>query len=241
MSTAAEARSLADAISSAQSLTGGGTNYLKFDKGEATFQFFLDNNGLPFLKVLVHRGKSEEGKFSMAADLQWISTTPDLASVAVDKNVLTEEDLDLIAEFGDPATRLYNTLVANGMDPKDIRDHRDNPSLSVRVLWNAVKDGESGLLETSNAFAKWFAKTGKKLPDLLNREIIVEGEGDGLRRSYDYIVLPDQVDAVDVEPIDLIEQATRKIIPFNEKVEFVLRSYPELVAESGLNREDFGG
>jgi hypothetical protein len=108
------------------------------------------------------------------------------------------------------------------------------------VSWNCTKDGEHALLETPAGFSKWFVKTAGKFPDLLSREINVDGEGKGIRRRYEYYVLEDVGPANVENPYDLINHFCRRIVGYKEKAEFVLRSYGPQLVEAGLGRKDFG-
>jgi hypothetical protein len=106
VSTAAVATDLASAIATSQAAAGSsGMSFAKFEEGENTYQFVLDPNGMINLKGVYHNGTSTEGKFSQVADLTFVCNSPQLTEAAVKAGKLTDEDLNLMAKYGDPAER----------------------------------------------------------------------------------------------------------------------------------------
>jgi hypothetical protein len=221
---------------------GAGLNFFRFDKGTQTFRFFLDPNGLYCAQGFINGGVSEEGKYFQAANLRWIADSSTMREAALAANKINQEDLDKVAEFGDPCDRLKKALEDTGMDYPEISKARHNPLTKQRVLWAAEADNKVGQLETSGAFLKWFESTMELVDDLLYRDILVKGEGEGFGRKYSYVYGPNA--EPDREPADalpdLVQAAARKVVNYDAKVRMVFRSYQDQLATTGLSYDDFG-
>lgn len=221
---------------------GSSLNFFRFAKGKEVFRFFLDPNGMYAAQVFVNNGVSEEGKFFQAANLRWVTDSPRITEIALESGKLTQADLDLVAEWGDPCDRLKKALEDQGQGYEDMSKVRNNPLTKQRVLWAVEKDGKVGQLETGGPFLKWFETTMEDVDDLLFRDIIVNGEGEGFGRKYTYVYGPkaDPEREPNGELPNLLGSVTRKIIPYEAKVRMVFRSYQEQLGETGLSYEDFG-
>ena len=220
---------------------GESMNFLRFKEGKQTIRVHLDPDGLYAVPIFTNSGVSTEGKYFVAANLRFVYDTPKVLEAARAANKLTEEDDLLVAEYGDPCDRLRTALEQMGMDYKAISKERNNPLTRQQVLWMVGNDNQLAQLETTGAFLKWFESTADMVPDIINRDIHINGEGQGLARRYTYAYGPEATEQEPPgKPFSLIHSASRKVVPYREKVQMVFRSYPAFVAKAGLGYESFG-
>lgn len=249
------------AFQRAQRTLGGGSNFIKLVKGVKQIRLLLDmENVLAYLAFRSHGGKSEDGKYQQAVDLNWLRRQPEILSKMVEMGKLTEDQAAEIVALGDPATNLF-FLLRNGLglDWQEIRKiGRDNPGGSPRAYWNvwSDEDGGLGLLETAAGdkgnLKSWFdtTATSKGMETILghNGYVEVTGTGEGLSRSYNFAFVEAPFDFPDdLKPYDLIELLSSKVLLPYDKLEFVKRSYGAHlleakvgVPESLLNGQDSG-
>lgn len=220
----------------------GGSTFYKLEEGKHVLRVFLDAGGRYAVPMFTNNGVNDENKFMQTLNLQWVYESPSILAAAQEAGKLTDEDSQLVAEFGDPAGRLFNALKASGMSYEEINKARQNPITKQRILWAVEQDGgKIGILETGAGTLKWFESTAEDVPDILNRDIRYTGSGSGFQRRYEYNY---SVDSEEREPQgdrpDLVAHVLRRVVGYHEKVHMCMRSYAPFIAHVGFSYEDFG-
>jgi hypothetical protein len=222
----------------------GGINYLRWKEGTNTLRLIFDPNDterLPFLRAFLHAGQGPEGKFATPLDLRWAINTERIREALGDR--VTEEDIELLAQYGDPAHQLAALFSGQKLAPH-LKDLWNKPFARSTYYWNARLNDEWGIMGLSEAQWRGVENCLVDWPDIFHPELgnvlKVQVTGSGKQRTIEPAVPTPAPDPVNPLPrlFDLTATVRSKYMGFNDKVAFVLRSYAPFCEEQDVG-EDF--
>ena len=242
------------AARSAASAGGGGAAFIKLDQKSNRLRVAQDPNDLSKAWVVMfrqHRGSTPDDKFTTWVDLGWIVQGENaFGSLA---GALSTEDLEKIAQYGDPAGTIAKAVreaVGGKLDdlPKDLRDAKYRPFSERRAFFTAVQNGQPGVLEVGATLYDSIMSLFEQSPEAF----LVEGGYDlgigtngqaGFKKRYTGVsVVPGKPSTVEYTGSfpDLHGVLKKRVPTFRQKAEFAARNYAKFMAFADLTKKDIG-
>lgn len=210
---------------------------------------FEANRPVPYTGARLHRYNDDEGKFKNAMDYDFLLDEPELAAAAVSSGRITETDLELAKQFGDPFKVLCKRLKDLGKKNEDIA----RGIFSRARYWFLVvprDDERVHILEVGGEMRDKFMGQMALYPNMFDLEegndMLVQGNGrDGIGRRYPTVgckaePVPVGIELTEETVPSLNEKLVYMVQPFVDKVANMFRLFPEECAEVGLSYADFG-
>jgi hypothetical protein len=230
--------------------SGGGGNYLKLDANKTTIRLlpnFKDVEASPSARMRLHTYKVG-GRLENALEWGWLAADEGFANMAVEAGKITNEQLALAVEYGDPFTKLATKF-------KDFDEEVPGGVWAKTVfLFNAVLRGdedEVGILKMSQQLADMLGGVLEQFPEVFDPsedgfDIEIKGNGKaGLARRYTGVTVVRKTREVGIENIeekvkDLDLVVLSNIKDYRKKVDDLFTLYGDDVARFGLSATDFG-
>lgn len=218
---------------------GGGSNFVKLEEGDNVLRFLVGADGIPYVLFSQHQGVNEKGTYATFLDMDACLRNNRLATQI--QGQLSEEDLDLYAEHGDPANRLYKFLADKwGFKTKEWPDgfkptrQQKAPTNQQKAAFVVFFAGEVGLLEVTKRTFDRIKKQEERMQerfyaaDETGFPIIINRDDSGSFTEYTVTVDP-MTDRTAVDLPDSIPSVydvfKGKVPSFEAKTKFVERSY----------------
>lgn len=226
--------------------SGGSTNFVRLGAHANVLRLLPGDP--PFLRLRRHKYQRAGGMWVGALDLGFLTQAPELLEPALQSGKLSNEDVALARQYGDPFTALGNAAkqanlpqaVYNGAWPQtryflNVVDRAKDGSVSV---WDASKtqfDGITALMQ--------------QYPELFNDEdgfdLLIQGNGlDGIKRRYNPPMAARQASPVgfDWEPqlVDLVDVAIRGVVGFRDKLADMYARYGDVAVQVGMAQGEWG-
>lgn len=243
------------------SFTSGFGNFLTLDANKNVIRFLPNGKAkpkayalpLPYVGIVQH-SLSTDKQFTNVACLQFIYGREELLARAIKSNILNEKDVALIEKFGDPFSRLFAQLKADGVAWGDlprqvqpqskffwnVRNMLANPEETVIFESSAkVVKGIKALVESDDYF--------NILSPIAGRAVTITGNGEpGLKRRYNDPVPVSKKSKVIVKHgtwkdslHDLTGVVLSRVQPYKEVLKLYLEQLGDIAEEYGLGESAF--
>ena len=241
----------------AQNLRGGEGgprfNYVKMDSGDNVFRVINPTDGPLIQFYKRHRGRAPGGGFSAKVDLTWLISDEECLEAMLEREKISEHDIELITDNGDPYDILWRELNAAGKSDTFRKAGIGQKRSTMVILMEG--DDDFGILDMGITFGENIINLLADNPNIVDWDegmpLKVTATGEGLKRRYGapvpimskqgpVVVDGDPIDPEDIETPNLYDVIAANCLSYPQKVQFLKRSHRPLMEEVGLEITDFG-